>query len=91
MKQPERRKLILLVTDSEPGDIDVRDPQHLRHDTKKAVEELYSKGVLSYCLTLNASADDYVKRIFGANNYAIIDNVNRLPEKLPTLFASLTA
>ena len=90
MKQPERRKLILLVTDGEPADIDERDPQHLRHDTKKAVEELYSTGVLTYCLTLDPNADTYVKRIFGENNYTIVDNVDRLPEKLPTLFASLT-
>jgi nitric oxide reductase NorD protein len=90
-KQPERRKLILLVTDGEPADIDERDPQHLRHDTKKAVEELYSTGVLTYCLTLDPHADAYVKRIFGENNYTIIDNVDRLPEKLPTLFASLTS
>lgn len=90
LKQQERRKLILLVTDGEPADIDERDPQHLRHDAKKAVEELYGKGVLSYCLTLDPHADDYVKRIFGANNYTVIDNVDRLPEKLPTLFASLT-
>ena len=91
MKQPERRKLLLIVTDGEPADIDERDPQHLRHDTKKAVEELYTKGVLSYCLTLDPQADNYVKRIFGENNYTIIDNVDRLPEKLPTLFASLTS
>jgi nitric oxide reductase NorD protein len=91
LKQPERRKLLLLVTDGEPADIDERDPQHLRHDTKKAVEELYSNGVLSYCLTLDPLADNYVKRIFGENNYTIIDNVERLPEKLPTLFASLTS
>nr|MDA3870079.1 VWA domain-containing protein [Gammaproteobacteria bacterium] len=90
LKQQERRKLILLVTDGEPADIDERDPQHLRHDAKKAVEELYGKGVLSYCLTLDPHADDYVKRIFGANNYTVIDNVDRLPEQLPTLFASLT-
>jgi len=90
LKQPERRKLLLLVTDGEPADIDERDPQHLRQDTKKAVEELYSKGVLSYCLTLDRNADAYVKRIFGANNYTIIDHVQRLPEKLPSLFASLT-
>ena len=90
LKQPERRKLLLIVTDGEPADIDERDPQHLRHDTKKAVEELYSKGVLSYCLTLDPHADSYVKRIFGENNYTIIDHVDRLPEKLPTLFASLT-
>ncbi|MCB1881483.1 MAG: nitric oxide reductase activation protein NorD [Gammaproteobacteria bacterium] len=91
LRQPERRKLLLIVTDGEPADIDERDPQHLRHDTKKAVEELYSKGVLSYCLTLDANADNYVKRIFGINNYTIIDNVQRLPEKLPVLFATLTA
>ncbi|MEB4592680.1 VWA domain-containing protein [Candidatus Thiothrix sp. Deng01] len=89
-KQPERRKLILLVTDGEPADIDERDPQHLRFDTKKAVEELYTTGVLTYCLTLDPYADDYVKRIFGQNNYTVIDHVDRLPEQLPLLFASLT-
>jgi len=91
LKQPERRKLLLIITDGEPADIDERDPQHLRHDTKKSVEELYSKGVMSYCLTLDANADNYVKRIFGANNYTIIDHVQRLPEKLPVLFATLTS
>ena len=90
LKQQEKRKLVLLVTDGEPADIDERDPQHLRHDAKKAVEELYSTGVLTYCLTLDPNADDYVKRIFGANNYTIIDHVDKLPEQLPTLFASLT-
>lgn len=91
LKQQERRKLILLVTDGEPADIDEKDPQHLRFDTKKAVEELYSNGVLSYCLTLDPNADEYVKRIFGESNYTVIDHVDRLPEQLPLLFASLTA
>ena len=91
MKQPERRKLILLVTDGEPADIDEPDPQHLRHDTRKAVEELYGKGIFTYCLTLDSNADRYVKRIFGTNNYTIVDHVDRLPEKLPALFASLTS
>ncbi len=90
LNQPQRRKLILLVTDGEPADIDERDPQYLRYDTRKAVEELASKGVLSYCLTLDPDADTYVKRIFGVNHYTIVDHVDRLPEKLPALFASLT-
>ncbi len=90
MKQQERRKLILLVTDGEPADIDETDPQHLRRDTKKAVEELYSSGVLTYCLTLDPHADNYVKRIFGENHYTVIEHVDRLPEQLPLLFASLT-
>ncbi|MFQ5468698.1 MAG: nitric oxide reductase activation protein NorD [Gammaproteobacteria bacterium] len=91
LKQPERRKLLLIVTDGEPADIDERDPQYLRHDTKKAVEELYTKGIYSYCLTLDSNADNYVERVFGVNNYTIVDHVNRLPEKLPVLFAKLTS
>ncbi len=90
LRQQERKKLLLLITDGEPADIDERDPQYLRHDTKKAVEELWNQGIMTYCLTLDPNADSYVKRIFGANNYTIIDHVERLPEKLPLLFASLT-
>jgi nitric oxide reductase NorD protein len=91
LKQPERKKLLLLVTDGEPADIDERDPQHLRHDTRKAVEELYTSGIMSYCLTLDPDADTYVKRIFGSNNYTVVDHVQRLPERLPVLFATLTS
>jgi nitric oxide reductase NorD protein len=90
LRQAERKKLLLIVTDGEPADIDERDPQHLRHDTKKAVEELHSQGIMSYCLTLDPNADSYVKRIFGPTNYTVVDHVERLPEKLPVLFATLT-
>ncbi|MEE9374970.1 MAG: VWA domain-containing protein, partial [Rhizobiaceae bacterium] len=90
MQRSERHKLLLIVTDGEPADIDERDPQYLRMDAKKAAQELQQTGVMSYCLTLDPEADRYVERIFGANNYTIIDQVERLPEKLPSLFASLT-
>jgi nitric oxide reductase activation protein len=90
LKAPQRKKLLLLVSDGEPADIDVRDPQYLRHDTKKAVDDLARVGVLSYCLTLDPDADEYVSRIFGAGGYTVIDHVQRLPEKLPALFMGLT-
>ena len=90
LQRSEKHKLLLIVTDGAPADIDERDPQYLRMDARKAAEELRSSGVLSYCLTLDPEADRYVERIFGANNYTIIDHVQRLPEKLPALFASLT-
>ena len=86
----EKIKMLLIVTDGSPSDIDERDPQHLRMDAKKATEELHTNGIMTYCLTLDPSADHYVQRIFGQNHYTIIDNVQRLPEKLPALFASLT-
>ncbi len=89
-QQSARHKLLLVVTDGEPADIDERDPQTLRQDARKAVEELHARGVESYCLTLDPEADPYVARIFGATRYTVMDDVERLPERLPQLFASLT-
>ncbi len=90
-QKASQKKLILLITDGEPADIDERDPQYLRHDTKKAVEDLASKGVYTYCLTLDPLADRYVARIFGENRYSIVDDVEKLPERLPAVFAMLTS
>jgi Nitric oxide reductase activation protein len=64
-RQPAQKRLVLLITDGEPADIDERDPQYLRHDAKKAVEDLRMKGIHTYCLTLDPEADRYVARIFG--------------------------
>ncbi|MDG6778244.1 VWA domain-containing protein [Thiomicrorhabdus sp. zzn3] len=88
--QSSKQKLLLVITDGEPADIDEKDGQYLKQDAKKAVEELQSKGIYSYCLTIDQYADKYVQNIFGQNRYAIVDDVMRLPEKLPTLFANLT-
>ncbi|TCT19856.1 nitric oxide reductase activation protein NorD [Thiobaca trueperi] len=89
-QQPAQKRLVLLITDGEPADIDERDPQYLRHDAKKAVEDLRMKGIQTYCLTLDPQADRYVARIFGENGYSIVDQVQRLPERLPAVFAALT-
>ena len=89
-QQSASKRLVLLITDGEPADIDERDPQYLRHDAKKAVEDLRRVGINSYCLTLDPNADRYVARIFGENSYSIVDQVERLPERLPAVFAALT-
>jgi nitric oxide reductase activation protein len=89
-QQRSAKKLLIVITDGEPADIDVRDPQYLRYDTKKAVEEVAKFGVTTYCMSLDPRADNYVSRIFGQKNYMVVDHVQRLPEKLPMLYAGLT-
>ena len=88
--QRSAKKLLIVITDGEPADVDVRDPQYLRYDTKKAVEEVARHGVTTYCMSLDPRADNYVSRIFGQKNYMVVDHVQRLPEKLPLLYAGLT-
>ncbi len=89
-RQPQSKRLLIVVTDGEPADVDVRDPQYLRLDAKKAVEELGRSGILTYCMSLDPHADDYVARIFGAKHYLVVDHVERLPERLPLLYMGLT-
>jgi len=89
-QQPKSKKILFIITDGEPADNDVRDPQYLRHDTKRAVEELARDGVTTYALSLDPHADQYVSRIFGVKNFTVLDHVERLPEKLPMLYMGLT-
>ncbi|MBL0142597.1 MAG: VWA domain-containing protein [Betaproteobacteria bacterium] len=88
-RQPHKRKLLIVLTDGAPSDVDVRDPQYLRADARKAVEALARDGVGTYCISLDPAADDYVSRIFGANRYAVVDRVEHLPERLPLLYLGL--
>jgi hypothetical protein len=88
--QHTSKKLLMVITDGEPADIDVRDPQYLRYDAKKSVEDAARNGISTFCMTLDPRADQYVSRIFGAKNYMIVDQIARLPEKLPLLYAGLT-
>ena len=88
--QPQSKKLLIVVTDGEPADVDVRDPQYLRLDAKKAVEQHARSGITTYCMSLDPRADDYVARIFGARHYLVVDHVQRLPERLPLLYLGLT-
>jgi nitric oxide reductase activation protein len=88
-QQQADKKLMLILTDGEPADIDSHDGRILIEDARQAVKELDSKGIYTYCINLDPKADEYVRDIFG-KQYTIIDKVAQLPEKLPALFISLT-
>jgi nitric oxide reductase NorD protein len=87
--QSADKKLLLVLTDGQPADIDVKDERLLIEDAKEAVRELDHQGIFTYCINLDAAADAYVADIFG-KRYTVIDNIARLPEQLPKLFMALT-
>ncbi len=87
--QKAEKKLMLILTDGEPSDVDTNDERLLIEDTRQAVKELDTKGIYTYCISLDPKADEYVRDIFG-KQYTVIDNIQRLPERLPELFMALT-
>ena len=87
--QQAEKKLMLILTDGEPADVDSKDERLLIEDARQAVKELDQKGIYTYCINLDPKADEYVSDIFG-KQYTVIDNIQRLPERLPQLFMALT-
>jgi hypothetical protein len=85
------RKLIVLVTDGAPHDIDVHDRWYLALDAKRAVEEQRRANIATFCVSLDPGADAYVARIFGSGNYLILDRLRSLPERLALVYLRLAA
>ncbi|MFI8620958.1 nitric oxide reductase activation protein NorD [Marinomonas sp. NPDC078689] len=89
-KQHSHRRLLLVVTDGEPADIDVSDPHYLIEDARRAIHELALDGINVLCVGLDSGVSHDLTRIFGKRNLVMIDSLERLPEKLPSLYFRLT-
>ena len=86
-----QQRLILLLTDGEPHDIDMPWPTVLTKDAARAVAQSAAEGTPVFCVSVDPSGDDYLKAIFGPHRYRVIDNLEQLPIKLPELYLQLSA
>jgi nitric oxide reductase activation protein len=89
-QRQSHRRLVLVITDGEPADIDIDDRRYLVEDARKAVQELGLDGIDVFCVGLDGGGDSYLARIFGRRNAVQIDRITALPEKLPALYFRLT-
>lgn len=87
--QPCEKKLLIVLTDGRPCDVDVPDAQALVDDTRLAVRELVPKGIHTHCVSLDPQADAYVHDIF-SHHFTVIDRIEQLPRNLTQLFFNLT-
>jgi Mg-chelatase subunit ChlD len=81
------RRLLVLLTDGEPSDIDAPDPAYLTHDAAQAVREIRRQGIYVFGIHVDPSAR--VRRIFGDGRFRVVDRIERLPEILVALFGRL--
>ena len=86
----QRRKLLLLVTDGKPNDLDLYEGRYGVEDTREAVMEARRQGILPFCITIDQEAGDYLPYMFGANGYTLIRQPRQLPLRLPQLYRQLT-
>ena len=89
-KRPRRRKLLLLITDGKPNDLDLYEGRYGVEDTRHAVMEARKAGLIPFCITIDQQAGDYLPYMFGANGYTVIKEPVQLPTRLPQLYRLLT-
>lgn len=88
-EQPNRRKLLLVLTDGKPNDVDHYEGRFALEDSRRAVTEARRADVSVFGVTVDREAQAYVPAIFGHNGYAIVSNIARLPAALPAIYRGL--
>jgi nitric oxide reductase NorD protein len=81
-RQPARHRLLLVLTDGKPNDVDHYPGRYGIEDTRQAVAEARRQGLVPFCLTVDREAPVYMPTIFGPRGYALLRRQELLPAVL---------
>src|SRR5512139_1275422 len=84
------RRLLLILTDGKPNDLDKYEGRYGIEDTRMAIIEARRLGLTPFCVTIDEKAGDYLPHLFGAAGYVVVHDAAMLPRVLPSLYAGLT-
>ncbi len=89
-KQATVQRLMILLTDGKPNDIDQYEGRYGIEDTRQAVLEAKRAGIQPICITIDQQASNYLPHLFGAEAYVVIHRPSQLPKLLPMIYARMT-
>jgi nitric oxide reductase NorD protein len=89
-ERPHRHRLLLLVSDGKPNDIDHYEGRYGIEDSRMAIREARKAGLRVFGVTVDEDAQDYFPYIFGRGAYAIVSDISRLPAALPAIYRQIT-
>lgn len=81
-RQSAGHRLLLLLSDGRPNDIDIYQGPYGVEDSRQAIFEARASGVYPFCLTIDANASEYLPRIFGQAGHTILQRPHQLPTAL---------
>lgn len=89
-REPSSHRLLLILTDGKPNDLDRYEGRYGIEDTRMAVREAVRLGLRPFCVTIDEQAREYLPYLFGAGAWLLVRDTAELPRKLPVLYARLT-
>lgn len=90
VQRPERQKLLLILTDGKPNDLDVYEGRYGLEDTAHAVRAARAAGLVPFCVTIDEQAHDYLPQLFGRRGWALVRRPQQLVQRLAAVHAALT-
>ena len=90
-ERPERQRLLLILSDGKPNDLDHYEGRHGLEDTRHAVLEARQAGLVPFCVTIDQEANQYLPRLFGAQGFALVHRPAQLARALTQVYIRLTA
>jgi len=90
VRQCQSNRLLLILTDGKPNDLDQYEGRYGVEDTRHAILEARRQGLQPFCVTIDTKGNEYLPYLFGSNSYVVIKNPIELPRRLPLLYAQLT-
>ncbi len=88
-KRPERHRLMFLLSDGKPNDLDYYEGRYGIEDTRRAILEARKVGLSIFGITIDRKAQDYFPYLFGKGGYAIVGRPDRLSHVLPLICQQL--
>jgi len=88
-RQARKRRLLLVITDGKPNDLDHYEGRHGIEDTMMAVREARRAGQSVFGVTIDKSAKSWFPRLFGQGGFAVISEPDKLTRALPQIYREL--
>ena len=87
--RPEHQRLLLVLTDGKPNDLDIYEGRYGLEDTRHAVQEARDAGLVPFCVTIDHEAHDYLPMLFGSQGYALVRQPKDLVQRLTQAWVTL--
>lgn len=82
-------RLLLVLTDGKPNDLDHYEGRHGIEDTRMAIREARRQGQSVFGIAIDPKGQSWFPRLFGSGHYAVLSDPDKLTNALPQIYRQL--
>ncbi len=85
-ERPNARKLLLIITDGKPNDLDHYEGRFGIEDTRRAAQEARLSGQSVFCVAIDAHTRAHLPHLFGPAGFCVLSKPEKLAAALPAIY-----